>query len=210
MTKTRVKPPSFYTQQTQARSPEREILRLLVRLGEQWTPLTVETHAEGVALRTLIRAGAIQVDAPGGVARLTLTGLRWKGYLSNPNDITKERGFVLECVWKAHVARNRTTAPSAEQEAETKSESVPVVVDADTVTARLAAIVGDSDAARKLAVARDKSKTAEQRIRLIVEMDRRSAALNSRQWAELLGVKPAAITKTSWWKNERDDLLRRC
>jgi hypothetical protein len=105
--------PDFLDPTTQSRSPEKEILAMIARLGEHWGVLRIETDAEEVALRTLRRAEGVQVDSPRGVARLSLAGLRWKSYLSNPGDQIKVRGFVLMCVWEALVEQKHP--PSEEK-----------------------------------------------------------------------------------------------
>lgn len=61
----------------------------------------------------------------------------------------------------------------------------------------------DENGARILAIAGDTRKSADDRMRQIVAVDRRACAWPSTKWAELLGVSDAAIRKTLWWRVDR-------
>jgi hypothetical protein len=75
-------------------------------------------------------------------------------------------------------------------------------VDAEAV-GRLLALCGDGTALQILRIARDQAKAAEERMRAVVELDRRFDGFNSVQWGELLGISAAAVRQTEFWVSRK-------
>jgi hypothetical protein len=69
-------------------------------------------------------------------------------------------------------------------------------------------VFGDSNAVQMAAVAQDTSKSTEDRMQAIYEIDRRVLGWDSPKWAKVLGVTEAAIRKNHWWREERTRLSR--
>lgn len=70
------------------------------------------------------------------------------------------------------------------------------------------AVVGGETATRILAIAHDKSRSADEKMRAIYEMDARALGWKSTRWSDLLGVSDSAIRQTDWWIEARKRLLR--
>jgi hypothetical protein len=71
------------------------------------------------------------------------------------------------------------------------------------IVERLLVLVGDGRALQILSVAKDKAKSVDNRMLAIVKIDSRFEGFNSRLWAELLDVTPAAIRKACFWKSRK-------
>jgi hypothetical protein len=52
-------------------------------------------------------------------------------------------------------------------------------------------------------------KSADEKMRAICKIDKRYVAWKSTRWAQLLGVKDAAIRKTTFWTSDRKRILSR-
>jgi hypothetical protein len=79
---------------------------------------------------------------------------------------------------------------------------VPAAVSADEI-ARVFELAGDETSLRVYSVARDASRSANDRMYAIMEIDRRCDGYDSNRWGELLGVNPAAIRQTEFWKSRQ-------
>jgi hypothetical protein len=55
-------------------------------------------------------------------------------------------------------------------------------------------------------IARDGSRSADQRMRDIYTRDRTCLAWNSNRWAQVLGISEQAVRKTAWWTEDRQRL----
>jgi hypothetical protein len=64
------------------------------------------------------------------------------------------------------------------------------------------ALLLEEESQRVLAIARG-DQSADDKMRAICAVDRRFLGWNSVQWAHLLGVKDAAIRKTTFWVSDR-------
>ena len=99
-----------------------------------------------------------------------------------------------------NTAATASTAPTTEVEPQTATQSPAQAVSAEEV-GRLLHLIGDGDGIRILTIARNESRTAEQRMMDLVRMDQRFDGYNSTQWAELLAVRPPAVRQTEFWRN---------
>ena len=77
---------------------------------------------------------------------------------------------------------------------------------AEDQVATLAALLGGDTAARVYAVARDESKTVDQKQREIYALDNRALAWDGQRWATLLKASASAARNTRWWKEDRKRL----
>ena len=65
---------------------------------------------------------------------------------------------------------------------------------------RTLALCGDGRALQIASIARDKAKSADDRMRELAELDSRYEGFDSAKWGELLEVTSAAIRATQFWK----------
>jgi len=87
--------------------------------------------------------------------------------------------------------------------AEATQQSPPAQAVSASEVARLLHLIGDGDGIKVLTIARNESRTAEQRMIELVRMDQRYDGYNSVQWGELLAVDPAAVRQTEFWKQRK-------
>lgn len=92
-------------------------------------------------------------------------------------------------------------AKQSARQAATPATGPQAVQTEQTTAAELIGMVSP-DAAQIMLIAQDESKTAEERARLIVALDRQCAGWSSERWGKLLGVKPQAMRKTEFWKKD--------
>jgi hypothetical protein len=64
---------------------------------------------------------------------------------------------------------------------------------------RLLALCGDGRAVQILRIARDKTKSVDERMRFIVDLDKRFDGYKSKRWADLLGVSEGAVRQAPFW-----------
>lgn len=95
--------------------------------------------------------------------------------------------------------------PAAEQQApaEPQTPERPAQDVLAEEVGRLLHLVGDGEGVKILSVARDQSLPADQRMRALVEIDKRMEGYDSTQWADLLQVTTAAIRQTDFWKTRK-------
>jgi hypothetical protein len=98
----------------------------------------------------------------------------------------------------------------------TRTTSVPPADGADGAEASdkpdwqaLLVAVADESTLAVITVARDCSKSADERMRTIYTLDNRALGWKSPKWASVLGVKDAAVRQTAWWKEDRPRLIGR-
>ena len=87
--------------------------------------------------------------------------------------------------------------------AATEPESAESAKSVDETLGRLLHLVGDGDAIKILSVARDQSKSANDRMYGIIKMDRRFDGYDSVKWGELLDVTADAVRQTEFWKTRK-------
>jgi hypothetical protein len=117
----------------------------------------------------------------------------------HPNDCPNGRISAERSAIAAELLAERV-APT-KQATVTDSDGATAAGDKTATAAEVIALVSP-DGARALLIAKDTEPTAEERMRLLVALDQRFAGFDSEQWATLLGVTPAAIRKTDYWKKE--------
>ena len=76
----------------------------------------------------------------------------------------------------------------------------PGVGDAEASFDLIAGVMLDENAVKITAIAQDKAKSADERMKEIVRLDSRFKGKNSTEWASLLDVKSPAIRQTESWK----------
>jgi hypothetical protein len=79
--------------------------------------------------------------------------------------------------------------------------------DLETELRKMIAALGDDNAVRVYAIARDKSKSVDERQRALCALDRRFVGFTSDQWGNLLGATGSAARQTNWWKQDRARLI---
>jgi hypothetical protein len=73
----------------------------------------------------------------------------------------------------------------------------------DELVGRLLTHTGDETALKVLSIARDQSRTVEERMQALVAVDCRYQGYNSEQWADFLEVSSPAIRQTDFWKTRK-------
>jgi hypothetical protein len=117
--------------------------------------------------------------------------------------------LCVAITWCNGRSRGQPEAPAATLTAASQPEAVTeqgekeVVKPADEIVGRLLRLVGDGDAIKILSLARDESKSANDRMCAIIEMDRRFDGYDSVKWGELLAVTPEAVRQTACWINRK-------
>jgi hypothetical protein len=76
--------------------------------------------------------------------------------------------------------------------------------------AKVAMVVGDTEAGKILAIVNDKSMSTDTKQRLITQLDKRHVGWKSPRWAKLLGVSEQQCRDTEWWKVDRKEMLEDC
>ena len=159
----------------------------LADVGAMWWAKRIETPPFS---SLPVGSEAFSATVGGQIPRETLHGLAERAGISF-RDATRLSLFdlvLLATAGRAAAAGPATaTGPGSNAETATAAEIIGLV---------------SPEGGEVLLLAEDKTKNAEQRMRLIVALDPRYAGFSSEQWATLLSVTSAAIRKLSYWKND--------
>jgi hypothetical protein len=114
----------------------------------------------------------------------------------------------LQTAQTAAQATEGAAPPADEAEGEPDKRPVDVNGDIETLMRQEAVVLGSDVAGKMLQIARDTTKTADERQRLIYALDNRALGWNSCQWHDLMPDKTERNhRKTDWWIKVRPGLL---
>jgi hypothetical protein len=102
-----------------------------------------------------------------------------------------------------------TTGPTDKNKSKVDDTRPKEEPDSEQHFQRMALAVGDENAVKMMAIASRNDISADEKMQMILKLDKRFVGKDSNDWATLLRITPSAVRQTDTWKSLRSAANRR-